>query len=88
MPSSPARLHAQNPRSILRLVPGVGTTLFQRRLLKRLRKAGGIATMLDNARQAHTRPRHSYAALLAHDAAAKCCYWHQACIQQSASALQ
>jgi hypothetical protein len=55
---------------------------------KRLRKAGVIATMLGNNRQVHPRPRHSYAALLAHDAAAKCCYWHQADIQQSASALQ
>ena len=63
----PGRLHAQIPHSILRLVPGVGHMIHYavpEEVAEAIEEAGGIATMLGNTRQAHTRPRHSYAALL------------------------
>ena len=51
----PRRLHAQIPHSILRLVPGVGHMLHYavpEEVAEAIEEAGGLATKLDNTRQA------------------------------------
>jgi len=51
----PARLHAQIPHSILRLVPGVGHMIHYavpEEVAKAIEEAGGLATTLRNTRQA------------------------------------